>query len=129
MSTRTWMSRAKYKSCVTHLDNSYAVISINDFPHEAEDIENVTEPHCDNLCTIVAKDDEKDFSEAQARFIKEFVELNRDKRFIVHCWAGISRSAAVCKWLCEHLDGKLPPNLQNYKIYNKHVYNVLNKPT
>ena len=41
---------------------------------------------------------------------------------IVHCRAGISRSAAVAKWIAETFD--LPFNHQ-YSLYNKHVYRQL----
>ena len=41
---------------------------------------------------------------------------------LVHCKAGISRSAAVAKWIAETFD--LPFN-HDYSSYNKHVYRQL----
>ena len=41
---------------------------------------------------------------------------------LVHCRAGISRSAAVVKWIAETY--QLPFN-HEYDRYNKHVYNTL----
>jgi predicted protein tyrosine phosphatase len=35
----------------------------------------------------------------QAREMLEFIIENKDKNFIVHCFAGVSRSAAVCLFL------------------------------
>ena len=34
-------------------------------------------------------------SNEKAKAIKEFIIKNRDKKFLIHCSAGISRSAAV----------------------------------
>ena len=42
---------------------------------------------------------------------------------LVHCNAGISRSAAVAKWIAERYGLPFPAG---YMLYNKHVYNVLN---
>lgn len=41
---------------------------------------------------------------------------------LVHCRAGVSRSAAVAKWIAKHYG--LPFNHQ-YSLYNKHVYRLL----
>lgn len=41
---------------------------------------------------------------------------------LVNCRAGISRSAAVAKWICESRG--LPFN-QSYSLYNRHVFKLL----
>lgn len=46
---------------------------------------------------------------------------------VVHCHAGISRSAAVAKYIVDCIDGfewENPQNV-NYSLHNKHVYRVL----
>jgi predicted protein tyrosine phosphatase len=64
------------------------------------------------------------FNEDQARRIIQFVEAHagNSQGILVHCRAGISRSAAVAKWIAEQYG--LPFNEQ-YSLYNKHVYRVL----
>lgn len=41
---------------------------------------------------------------------------------LVHCKAGISRSAAVAKWIAERFDLPLE---HRYESYNRHVYRML----
>lgn len=65
------------------------------------------------------------FDEGHARQIIGFVDdaiKNKDIGIIVHCWAGVSRSAAVAKWIAG-LHG-LSFN-EEYKLYNPHVYRKL----
>lgn len=66
------------------------------------------------------------FSDTQANQVIDFVQAVRDsyevEGILVHCQAGISRSAAVAKWIAERY--KLPFNEQ-YMLYNKHVYRTL----
>lgn len=59
-----------------------------------------------------------------ARKIVDFVrtvapEING---IIVHCKAGVSRSAAVAKWICESYG---MPFRENYTQFNQHVYELL----
>lgn len=44
------------------------------------------------------------------------------KTIVIHCKGGISRSAAVAKWIAEAYE--LPFN-EGYILYNKHVYRQL----
>lgn len=65
------------------------------------------------------------FNAEHARLIVEFVrECNSNgvETIIVHCNAGISRSAAVAKWIADQYGLPFPAA---YMIYNKHVYRVL----
>lgn len=65
------------------------------------------------------------FSEQQAReiiaFAKECAETGIDG-ILVHCHAGISRSAAVAKWIADRYRLPFP---EKYMLYNKHVYATL----
>jgi predicted protein tyrosine phosphatase len=65
------------------------------------------------------------FDENMARAIITFIkELPENvNSIVVHCYAGISRSAAVAKFLCENIYNENFP--KNYMIYNKLVYKVL----
>lgn len=60
----------------------------------------------------------------QARVIVAFVDsvAPNVSSIMVHCKAGISRSAAVAKWIAERYG--LPFD-HHYKSYNKHVYKLL----
>jgi predicted protein tyrosine phosphatase len=63
--------------------------------------------------------------EFHARAIIEFVERCNDEKvegILVHCNAGISRSAAVAKWISERHGLNFPAE---YDQYNKHVYITL----
>lgn len=65
------------------------------------------------------------FSEQQARDIISFVsrcQAGEAKGIVVHCKAGISRSAAVAKWIADRYGLTFP---EGYSLYNKHVYRVL----
>lgn len=46
------------------------------------------------------------------------------KHIMVHCHAGISRSAAVAKFVAETVNA---PFSEKYALYNKHVYRVLRR--
>lgn len=64
----------------------------------------------------------------QARQITAFIYRHIDRNFIVHCFAGASRSAAVAKFIVELL--KLDDSdTANLKHYNEYVYNVLSSIT
>lgn len=66
------------------------------------------------------------FTIDQANQIIEFAELvaesNQIEGILVHCRAGVSRSAAVAKWLSERYSLPFP---ETYTLYNKHVYRIL----
>lgn len=60
----------------------------------------------------------------QARVIARFVDsvAPNVSAIMVHCKAGVSRSAAVAKWIAERYG--LPFD-HHYKYYNQHVYKLL----
>jgi predicted protein tyrosine phosphatase len=66
------------------------------------------------------------FNKEMANSVKDFVEsaLNSQDslEMLVHCHAGISRSAAICKYICEVSELSFP---SNYLLYNKKVYDVM----
>ena len=66
------------------------------------------------------------FNETHAVKIIKFVTALETRRghfeLIVHCHAGISRSAAVAKFVAELYDLHFP---ENYELYNKRVYQTL----
>jgi predicted protein tyrosine phosphatase len=64
------------------------------------------------------------FSDQDAERIISFVEEIEDKvtTIIVHCHAGISRSAAVAKFIAETYGLYFP---ETYSLYNKYVYRKL----
>lgn len=67
---------------------------------------------------------EKLFNEEQAIEIIKFIDSIKDdtELMFVHCDAGISRSAAVAKFIADIYE--LPFN-HKYSLYNKHVYSTL----
>lgn len=63
-------------------------------------------------------------TEEMAKHIVDFVRdmAQEVEGFLVHCNAGVSRSAAVAMWIAEEFD--LPFN-RSYQLHNKHVYKML----
>lgn len=57
-------------------------------------------------------------TEAQARQIVDFVDKNNGVDvFLIHCAAGVSRSAGIAKFIYEHFGG----NPSHFKMYNPHT--------
>ena len=110
----------------------FNIISINDYTSEKEEIETLYENgdnDKNNLLTLVFKDDYPnpgEFTPEVAQSIIDFVEkTDREGReLIIHCWAGISRSGAVAKWINEHFEYNIV-YWNNYKDYNRAVHHIL----
>lgn len=68
------------------------------------------------------------FSQDQAEEIIKFVQFIQadpvEMTLIIHCWAGVSRSAAVGFWINDAFKLHLP-NYRNGMLYNRFVYNQL----
>ena len=64
------------------------------------------------------------FTPKDAKHIIDFVNEVKNKVdvILVHCDAGISRSAAVAKFIAEMFNLPFP---ESYMLYNKYVYRVL----
>jgi predicted protein tyrosine phosphatase len=64
------------------------------------------------------------FSEEDARQVVDFVRRVAQEvdGILVHCRAGVSRSAAVAKWISGEY--RIPFD-RHYKHFNKHVYQLL----
>jgi len=79
----------------------------------------VSEEHHDNLQKQFIC-----FNEKHAKEILEFIHKIEGQWdiFVVHCEAGISRSAAVAKFIAEKYNLRFN---QEYKLYNSTVYNKL----
>lgn len=58
-------------------------------------------------------------------FVEELLDDEEEWYVVVHCHAGISRSAAVSKYISDRADLHFP---EDYKVYNKMVYSRLLKP-
>lgn len=99
-----------------------ATISISDTVAEMEQMKTILPPH--KSLFLVFDDDDESMVAAQAQAIREFVLARPLDSFLVHCYMGISRSAAVAKWIVEQLDVD-DPEMEAYKHYNKHVYSLL----
>lgn len=65
------------------------------------------------------------FNEGHARKIVNWLNKNKDKLggLIVHCWAGISRSGAVAKFVADKLG--LPYREGHDEFINQHIYDLL----
>lgn len=116
------------------LNPNVAIISINDpgvYSWFTQDHDNVLRlafhdvlPNYDPQYTL--------FSAKDAEKIQKFFDKNKNAdQFIVHCFMGISRSAAVAQWLCEQLNEDWGALTRFYPhLYpNHHIYNTLNEQT
>lgn len=92
---------------------------------------------CDHTCVLRLEFDDivgyvgpeyHNFDFSHARRILQFVELCGEADILVHCHAGVSRSAAVAKFLNDHLGYFLDlsfPSMQDTKLHNTEVYRTL----
>ena len=83
----------------------------------------------DDVEGFVGSDGFQVFNHLDAKKIHEFVTQCGDESIIVHCQAGMSRSAAVAKFLADKLGYTLnlsKPCIGHTQFYNRHVYGTLN---
>lgn len=82
----------------------------------------------DDVEGFVGSDGLDVFHHGQAAQIQAFANKHADESILVHCQAGMSRSAAVAKWISEkhgHLMDLSPPCIGSDRFYNRHVYGTL----
>lgn len=122
-----FMSQSQAESLTAEADT--ALISIT----EPGDPQAAVDPEWKHLLRLSFHDVDQDrgegfrlFDEMHARQILDFVEsLPEEINYvIVHCHAGISRSAAVAKVIASATGASFN---EKYSLYNKHVYSVLNR--
>lgn len=105
-----------------------AVISINDTIDEMKEVVHAlrdTTNHVHPFCFLDVGDGEDGaISLRQAEALVQCIEDYRDSNFLVHCFAGASRSAAVAKFIVEYLQLD-DSDTTNLKYYNEYVYNML----
>lgn len=129
--TVTFHSRAEIKKLVDDefVDTDAFVISINDNESERKELFDLLIRVGVRFVSMTFPDDEKSFDKLLAE--KLFSEIDEAyeagiQRFIVHCWAGVSRSGAIAKYINDFYgEGENHPILGNYKVYNKRVYTML----
>lgn len=83
--------------------------------------------HCDDTETPCAGLAMFDVEQALA-IIGVASMLEEDSRLLVHCQAGMSRSAAVAKWFADRMGYTLeihPEGVGTAQHYNRHVYRTL----
>lgn len=94
--------------------------------HDADPNPNPLEPQTN---FGIEYDDVVYFDDGMADDVMRFVnDLPKNVvHLIVHCHAGISRSAAVAKSIVDLIPGFDwdTANLRDYRLYNKHVYRVM----
>lgn len=114
------------------VENACDLISVSDSARERKEIRNLW---LDRKCEVNAAlfldfrdidDNSSGFTEAKARKIIDFVAESHKKKksVIVHCFAGISRSGAIAKYVNEYyaLEDEY---LNNYVGHNRWVYYTL----
>jgi predicted protein tyrosine phosphatase len=65
-------------------------------------------------------------NEEQAKQIADFIKKHEEKSIVIHCHAGISRSAAVCRALLQ-LGWTYHQTHFDLNGYNSHVYTMIRK--
>lgn len=127
----TKFSRREIKDLLKAKDLSkpFVLISINDTEREAKEILELAEGTAVlDVVSIVHPDDCHTSFTQHCPAILELLDsvYSTDINVYVHCWAGISRSAAVAKFAEEVLEVERP-KLLNYKIHNNVIYNTLQR--
>lgn len=105
----------------------YAIISVNDTDDEySEMLESLKQSTCSefSLSMFPDTDDGTGMSSLQAQCILSFIIKNSNKKFLVHCFAGVSRSGAIAKFINEFLERGIF-YLEDYMGYNRHCFNQL----
>lgn len=96
------------------------VISINDNLQEEMQMRDILPA---DALFIRCQDDDS-MTEAQAFLIWREVYNWPHANYVVHCYLGVSRSAAVAKWIAETLN-IYDVELESYQGFNQHIYDLL----
>ena len=104
--------------------SEYAIISISDTSYEYEEMLGLLDGLNFAASAFQDTDDEDGMSPLQAKQILHYINNNANKKFIVHCYMGISRSGAIAKFINEYLDRGIW-YLEDYSGYNRRVFNQL----
>ncbi len=67
----------------------------------------------------------KEISDEQASDLVKFIVQNKERTFIIHCYAGISRSVAVTKFILDILLDHEVANEIDFSNMNSYVYEKL----
>lgn len=118
-------SQHNFLKLQTSLANSKSVaISIITKPNE---VFTLSDQWKDSIQLIIPDDDSTDKTE-QLESILDFINNNLDASNIyIHCYFGISRSAAINLFLREYLNQEVIQdlNLSGFSTYNRHIYRGL----
>lgn len=132
MNSIAFLSRSRFLSFIGQEDldsSNIAFVSVSDTVEEESDMIAPLSSH-DHHITCVFSDVEKgnhgEMSMEIAQKIVEFVDSHSEKDFVIHCFAGISRSGAIAKWVNWYLGRELF-ELTAYTGHNKHVYDMLDR--
>lgn len=79
--------------------------------------------------SMLPSSNSRSFTPWHAKEVIDFLEANKEvDELIVHCMAGISRSAAVAKFAAEKYNvNEFLRRFETYELYNKWVYSSLKR--
>ena len=113
---------------VTEIESSFAYISISDNEEEREEMQCLFDELGLTYLALDFQDVDEitdgSITDEKAMQILRFVDENAHMNFYVHCFAGISRSGAIAKFINEYFDAD-NPYLSRYVGHNRMVFNKL----
>lgn len=127
----TFHSRGEIKKLVENeqINKDTVAISISDTEDERTAMSYLMVNTSCRFIGQVFRDDESSFQKHQAEMLVQLIDeaYQEGKRhFVVHCFAGVSRSGAVAKFINDFYgEGPNHPILGEYKVYNRRVYTML----
>jgi predicted protein tyrosine phosphatase len=116
------MIKLLLKDNLKHFDG--AIISISDTKQELQEMEIALCDFHGPYIALMFQDDDVAMNPVQANCLLDFINKNANKDFLVHCFAGVSRSGAIAKFINEHLEAGVW-YLEDYKGHNRKVFEQL----